>query len=59
MNENNEMPVGFMMELSKNAKAMEYFSGLSTEDQAKAIQQAVQAESRTEMQQYVADLAKR
>lgn len=56
MIENQEMPIGFTMELSKHLDVLNQFSSLSDVDQHSIIEGARQVKSREEMRNYVENM---
>ena len=50
---NEELPIGFTMELAKHSDALIRFSGMTKDDQQKIISQARNATSREEMRHLV------
>lgn len=46
---NEELPIGFTMELAQHSDALVRFSGMTKDDQQKIISQARNAASREEM----------
>ncbi len=53
MIDNNELPIGFTMELAQHSDIMVQFSGLSKDEQNRIINGARDIESRNEMRNYV------
>lgn len=51
--ENEEMPLGFQMALSKNFCAMKYYSALSKHKRKQVIEKAKTMQSEEQMKQYV------
>lgn len=54
--DNEELPVGFMMELARHTDILNHFSGLSKAEQQKVTDKARQIKSRDEMRNYVESL---
>ena len=50
---NEELPIGFTMELAQHSDALVRFSGMTKDDQQKIISQARTAASREEMRHLV------
>ena len=50
---NEELPIGFTMELAQHCDALVRFSGMTKDDQQKIISQARNAASREEMRHLV------
>ena len=50
---NEELPIGFTMELAQHSDALVRFSGMTKDDQQKIISQARNASSREEMRHLV------
>ena len=53
MIDNNELPIGFTMELAQHSDIMVRFAGLSKAEQNRIINGARDIESRNEMRNYV------
>lgn len=53
MIENEELPIGFTMELARHPDVLNYFSGLSKAEQEAVADHARGIQSRSEMRQYV------
>ena len=53
---NPEMPMGLGMALAPNLDAMEYFAGLTPEQQHSVVEQTHSIRSKKEMQQFVQNL---
>ena len=53
MIDNQELPIGFTMELSQHSDVLNRFSGLSEAEQKSVIDQARLVQSREEMRQFV------
>lgn len=51
-----EMPIGFLMTLAENERAMRYFATLSPQQRDAIVMQASRAASREEMQEIVQSL---
>ena len=58
MIDNNELPLGFTMELAQHSDILNQFSKLSKEEQASIVSGAKQVKSRGEMRSYVENLFK-
>lgn len=56
MIDNNELPIGFTMELAQHSDILNKFAGLSKEEQAVIIDGAKQTNSRDEMRNYVENM---
>ena len=56
MIDNNELPIGFAMELARHSDILNQFAGLSKEEQESMIQGAKQTKSRNEMRKYVENM---
>lgn len=56
MIENEELPIGFTMELAQHSDILNRFSQLPEDQQRKAVDGARQVESRDEMRRYVESL---
>lgn len=52
----NDMPVGLMMTLAENERAMRRFAALSDQERGRVVDQAGQTTSRDEMQALVQSL---
>lgn len=52
----NDMPVGLMMTLAENERAMRRFAALSDQERGRVVDQAGQTASRDEMQALVQSL---
>ena len=50
---NEELPIGFTMELALHSEALNRFAKLSTEEQDRLVDGAREVHSREEMQKYV------
>lgn len=55
---NEELPIGFTMELAQHSDILNRFSGLSQPEQQKVIDGAREVKSRSEMRQYVESIFK-
>lgn len=53
---NEELPIGFTMELAQHSDALNHFSHLSKPEQEKVIDGARQQHSREEMRNYVENM---
>lgn len=53
MIDNEELPIGFTMELAQHSDILNRFSGLSEPEQKNIIDQARNVQSREEMRQFV------
>lgn len=51
-----DMPLGLGMALAQNSQAMEYFAGLSKEEQQKIIRNTSKIHSKEQMQLYASSL---
>lgn len=51
--DNQELPIGFTMELAQHSDVLNRFSGLSEAEQKSVIDQARLVQSREEMRQFV------
>lgn len=58
MIDNNELPLGFTMELAQHSDILNQFARLSKEEQASIVNGAKQVRSRGEMRSYVENLFK-
>ncbi len=58
MIDNNELPLGFTMELAQHSDILNQFARLSKEEQASIVSGAKQVRSRGEMRSYVENLFK-
>lgn len=58
MIDNNELPLGFTMELAQHSDILNQFAKLSKEEQASIVSGAKQVRSRGEMRSYVENLFK-
>ncbi|MGN0387875.1 MAG: hypothetical protein ACI4ER_03595 [Suilimivivens sp.] len=58
MIDNNELPLGFTMELAQHSDILNQFARLSKEEQASIVSGAKQVRSRSEMRSYVDNLFK-
>lgn len=58
MIENNDMPLGFTMNLAQNMKALGQFAGLTKEEKENVVDGAKAMKSRDEMKLYVDSIAK-
>lgn len=56
--DNEELPVGFMMELAKHPDVLNRFSSLSRPEQVNVVDGARTIGSRSEMRQYVESIFK-
>lgn len=54
--DNSEIPIGLEMALSRDSKAMEYFSSLSEEEKSKVIDKTHEINSKEEMRSFVHSL---
>lgn len=53
MIQNDELPIGFTMELAMHSDALNRFAGLSSQEQEQIVNGARTIESRQEMRSYV------
>lgn len=53
MMDNQEIPIGFLMELAEHPQVLNYFSQLSDAEQHDAVEGSRQMHSRGEMRAYV------
>lgn len=53
-----ELPLGFSLALAQNQAAMEYFSSLSDTQKQQIINQTRNISSKSQMQEFIANLAK-
>lgn len=53
MIDNQELPIGFTMELAMHSDTLNHFSHLSKEEQQQVIEKAREIKSRDEMRNYV------
>ena len=58
MIDNNELPLGFTMELAQHSDILNQFARLTKEEQASIVSGAKQVRSRGEMRSYVENLFK-
>lgn len=58
MENQKDMPMGFVFQLSKNEKAMENFSGMAEEEKKQVLDAARNVTSKAQMQGIVSDLAR-
>lgn len=58
MIENEEMPIGFMMELSKHLDSLSRFASLSEAEQKAVADGARTIDSKSEMRNYVENIMK-
>lgn len=56
MIDNNELPIGFTMELAQHSDILNKFAGLSKEEQTVIIDGARQTKSHDEMRNYVENM---
>ncbi len=56
MMNNQEMPIGFVMELAEHTNELHRFSLLSEQEQHRIVEQARHVNSREEMRSYVESL---
>lgn len=56
MIDNQELPIGFTMELAEHSDVLNQFSKLSKEEQDKLVNGARQVNSRQEMRDYVENM---
>lgn len=56
MIDNQELPIGFTMELAEHSDVLHEFSKLSKEEQDKLVNGARQVNSRQEMRNYVENM---
>lgn len=56
MIDNNELPIGFTMELAQHSDILNQFAGLSKEEQDIIIHGARQVKSHNEMRHYVENM---
>lgn len=55
---NEELPIGFTMELAQHSDILNHFSSLSEPEQKKVIDGAKNVQSRSEMRHYVESIFK-
>lgn len=58
MIENQELPIGFVMELAQHSDALKHYAGLSEEEQKTIAEGAKKVNSRSEMRSYVENMFK-
>lgn len=55
---NEELPIGFTMEMAMNSNILNYFANLPKDQQDRIVDGARQINSKSEMQQYVQSISK-